>query len=113
MTNKELRTQELPSGMGVVYQEGRPICKVRCNLCVQQEVLIARTLRGTATVPSLTDARGTLDVVEGEAWLMGGDSPLILELADKRRMEFFVTRPNPVTNSYQIVRTGGWLGSEK
>ena len=109
MTTVRKKIVERLNGIGKVFQEENLIAKVRFDLVVSQEVLIAHTFGGTSQTDGRTSAEGSLNIIEGEAFLMSTREPLILELDDSRRMKFFAVNHEPLANRYRIVRTGGWL----
>ena len=109
MTIKKYKTLETPIGSGAVYDKGSKIATARYRLIVNQQVHVVHSFGGTEDqIDGLTDANGVLTVVDGERSLMNTQSPLTLELEDGRQMEFLATNYDPVSDTYQIVRTGDW-----
>ena len=108
MTTRRKKIVERLNGSGTVYQEDSPAAKVRYALVVSQDMLAIQTFGGTSQMDGQTSAEGLLSIIEGDVWLMNTRDPLVLELEDSRRMNFFPVNHDPVANSYRI-RAGGWL----
>ena len=59
-----------------------------------------------------TSARGVLTVLDGARKPLETGGTFILVLEDGRRMKFLVRKYDHLANTYQIVRTGGWMVNE-
>lgn len=118
MTTTRHKTLESPKGVGVVYLEDDKIADVRYDLKVRQKLLVGTTFKETYQLDGTTSAEGSLIILEGQKLSMDKGGRLILELDDRRRMEFLVVNLRVIavagstSERYRIVRTGGWIKAE-
>lgn len=107
VTRKRYESLENPSGVGEVYEGDEKIAKVSYHLDVQQEILIAETLKETSEVEGLKSMTGSISVLEGSKDLWGKDK-LVLHMEDGRKVDFFVKSANLPSTDYEIQPSGSF-----
>lgn len=104
-TKKRIKSLENPSGVGEVYKDDNKIAKVNYNLNVQQEILIAETLKETSEIEGLKFMTGSISALEGTKDLWGIDK-LVLHMQDGRKVDFFIKSSDLVSGNFQIQPSG-------
>jgi len=92
-SEKRSRRLESLTGIGDVYEDDRPIARVRFSLTITQGL------------PGLKDIRGVITILDGDRHLVDGRT-LVLQLRDGRRWEFFTLSGNFISGEYVVVGTG-------
>lgn len=113
MTRKTYKTIETPSGIGEIRKNGEHLANVSYYLQVRQEITISENLRGekdeTLGQISIT---GETTINENERMTpqvlsnMSSGEVFTLHLSDKRRLDIFAVKGDPLSGRYQIAPYG-------
>ena len=102
-----IKSVENPRGVGEVFDKDRLIARVRYNLDVIQEEPLVDPSEAYHVTSSLESAVGRLTVIDKGRTLRGVNT-LTLHLQDRRKLDFYWLKIDPILPQYSIISKGNF-----
>ncbi|OGO19969.1 MAG: hypothetical protein A2Z15_06485 [Chloroflexi bacterium RBG_16_50_11] len=93
-------------GTGNVYEGNQKRAKVRYDLSIEQEYLIAEDFGGSEVTKGGQSGSGIINVLEGKIELLNTGNILTLHMDDGRKQEFVITDGDVNTGRFCIMLSG-------
>ncbi len=104
-TKRVRRPVDQLQGIGNVYIEQAHVAEVAYDLTVTQEFIEVRRISPPQEIQGARAVKGMLSPV-GAGVIPMLRSPMVLELEDSRRLDFYVARPVSDASQYRYEITG-------